>query len=162
MINERSKTYGSCLHPRIIKNKYTGDSVYVPCGTCEFCIHNKAIKAELKCNIQLASSKYCEFVTLTYSTEYLPVGQFYQGSAGEVRLLIVIRPFKVIHVISFLMMKHLIFVQICLGKLHSYCRKRHIYTILLFLMVGVFITDLIWKILSVILTTVIYSFFLNV
>ena len=85
MINERSKTYGSCLHPCIIKNKYTGDSVYVPCGTCEFCIHNKAIKAELKCNIQLASSKYCEFVTLTYSTEYLSVGQFYQGSAGEVR-----------------------------------------------------------------------------
>lgn len=85
MINERSKTYCSCAHPRIIKNKYTGDSVYLPCGTCEFCIHNKAIKAELKCNIQLASSKYCEFVTLTYSTEYLPVGQFYQGSAGEVR-----------------------------------------------------------------------------
>lgn len=85
MINERSKTYSSCAHPRIIKNKYTGDSFYVPCGTCEFCIHNKAIKAELKCNIQLASSKYCEFVTLTYSTEYLPVGQFYQGSAGEVR-----------------------------------------------------------------------------
>ena len=48
MINDRSKTYGSCLHPRVIKNKYTGDPVYVPCGTCEFCVYNKAIKAELK------------------------------------------------------------------------------------------------------------------
>ena len=85
MINDRSKTYGSCLHPRVIKNKYTGDPVYVPCGTCEFCVHNKAIKSELKCNVQLASSKYCEFITLTYSTEYLPVGKFYQGSRGEVR-----------------------------------------------------------------------------
>lgn len=93
MINERSKIYSSCAHPRIIKNKYTGDSVYVPCGTCEFCIHNKAIKAELKCNIQLAFSKYCEFVTLTYSTEYLPVGQFYQGSAGEVRFRSLSRDF---------------------------------------------------------------------
>lgn len=85
MINERSKTYGSCAHPRVIKNKYTGEPVYVPCGTCEFCIHNKAVRSELKCNVQLASSKYCEFVTLTYSTEYLPVGQFYKGSCGEVR-----------------------------------------------------------------------------
>jgi hypothetical protein len=85
MINERSKTYGSCLHPRVIKNKYTGDPVYVPCGTCEFCIHNRAVKSELKCNVQLAASKHCMFVTLTYSTEYLPVGKFYKGPAGEVR-----------------------------------------------------------------------------
>ena len=93
MINERSKTYGSCLHPRVIKNKYTGDPVYVPCGTCEFCIHNKAIKAELKCNVQLAASKYCEFITLTYSTEYLPVGEFYKGSNGEVRFRCLPRDF---------------------------------------------------------------------
>lgn len=93
MINNRSKTYGSCLHPRVIKNKYTGDPVYVPCGTCEFCIHNKAIKAELKCNVQLAASKYCEFVTLTYSTDYLPVGEFYKGAFGEVRFRCLPRDF---------------------------------------------------------------------
>ncbi len=93
MINNRSKTYGSCLHPRVIKNKYTGDPVYVPCGTCEFCIHNKAVKAELKCNVQLAASKYCEFITLTYSTEYLPVGEFYKGPSGEVRFRCLPRDF---------------------------------------------------------------------
>jgi hypothetical protein len=93
MLNERSKTYGSCAHPRIIKNKYTGDPVYVPCGSCEFCIHNRSVKSELKCNVQLASSKYCEFVTLTYSTEYLPVGKFYQGSRGEVRFRSLSRDF---------------------------------------------------------------------
>ena len=77
-------------------------------------------------------------------------------------LSIVIKPFKVIPEIFLLMMKHLIFLLVYLGKLHNYCRKRHIYIILLFLMVGVFIIGLIWKILSVILTFVIYSFFLNV
>ena len=78
MINPVVKPYCSCLHPVIIKNRYTGDPIYVECGECEVCLSNKAIQKELRCNIQLASSRCCFFVTLTYATEHIPVARFYK------------------------------------------------------------------------------------
>ena len=82
MISPIVKPYCSCLHPSVIKNKCTGQSIYCRCGQCEVCLHDSSIQKELRCNIQLASSKYCFFVTLTYATEHLPVGKFYKTSSG--------------------------------------------------------------------------------
>nr|DAF56349.1 MAG TPA: Replication associated protein [Microviridae sp. ctZPT1] len=82
MISPIVKPYCSCLHPCIIKNKYTGQPIYSKCGQCEVCLHDGSVQKELKCNIQLADSKHCFFVTLTYATEHLPVGKFYQSSTG--------------------------------------------------------------------------------
>lgn len=78
MISPVVKPYCSCLHPVIIKNKYTGAPIYIECGTCEVCLSNKAIQKELRCNIQLASSRCCFFLTLTYATEHIPVARFYK------------------------------------------------------------------------------------
>lgn len=82
MISPIVKPYCSCLHPRIMKNKYTGQPIYSKCGQCEVCLHDGSVQKELKCNIQLADSKHCFFVTLTYATEHLPVGKFYQSLIG--------------------------------------------------------------------------------
>lgn len=62
-----------CANPTVIRNRYTGEQVYVQCGRCDYCRLRKSSQAEMECNIQLASSAYCDFLTLTYSNDYIPI-----------------------------------------------------------------------------------------
>ena len=61
-----------CEHPRLIRNKYTGQMVEVPCGKCNLCVLNKCNVGTLNCSIEEASHRFCYFVTLTYANEYIP------------------------------------------------------------------------------------------
>jgi hypothetical protein len=64
--------FNRCEHPRIIKNKYTGDPVYVECGTCPHCLISRSDAKRNLCDYEKWNRKYCYFVTLTYNSQYVP------------------------------------------------------------------------------------------
>lgn len=64
--------FNRCEHPRIIKNKYTGEPVYVKCGVCPHCLISRSDAKRNLCDYEKWSRKYCYFVTLTYNSQYVP------------------------------------------------------------------------------------------
>ena len=64
--------FNRCEHPRIIKNKYTGDPVYVKCGICPHCLISRSDAKRNLCDYEKWNRKYCYFVTLTYNSQYVP------------------------------------------------------------------------------------------
>lgn len=61
-----------CLRPVKVYNKYTHDVMYVPCGHCYSCLKNKSNRdTSLAMNIS-SNFKYCYFVLLSYSEDFLP------------------------------------------------------------------------------------------
>ena len=64
--------FNRCEHPRIIKNKYTGDPVYIECGTCPHCLISRSDAKRNLCDYEKSNRKYCYFVTLTYNSQYVP------------------------------------------------------------------------------------------
>lgn len=66
-----------CVNIRPIVNKYTGKTIYVKCGYCKACQQEKAHKRKSKIINHLDNTDYVTlFVTLNYSSEYLPVCKF--------------------------------------------------------------------------------------
>lgn len=61
-----------CYHPRHIQNKYTGQVIEVGCGVCKACLQQRASKLSFLCSMEENAHKYCMFVTLTYSDDYIP------------------------------------------------------------------------------------------
>lgn len=64
--------FNRCEHPRIIKNKYTGEPVYVECGMCPHCLISRSDAKRNLCDYEKWNRKYCYFVTLTYNSQYVP------------------------------------------------------------------------------------------
>ena len=64
--------FNRCERPRIIKNKYTGEPVYVKCGVCPHCLISRSDAKRNLCDYEKWNSKYCYFVTLTYNSQYVP------------------------------------------------------------------------------------------
>lgn len=64
--------FDRCEHPRIIKNKYTGEPVYVECGVCPHCLISRSDAKKNLCDYEKWNRKYCYFVTLTYNSQYVP------------------------------------------------------------------------------------------
>ena len=64
--------FNRCEHPRIIKNKYTGEPVYVKCGACPHCLISRSDAKRNLCDYEKWNRKYCYFVTLTYNSQYVP------------------------------------------------------------------------------------------
>lgn len=68
----QNKLLTRCLHPRTVVNKYTHESVVVPCGSCPSCIlRRSAIQTNLLTTYS-AQFRYVYFVTLTYAPRFLP------------------------------------------------------------------------------------------
>lgn len=67
-----SKSFIKCLSPKHIRNIYTNEAIYVPCGMCEACLLRKSAMNTLKCKLEAKNSRYQEFVTLTYDDIYVP------------------------------------------------------------------------------------------
>lgn len=61
-----------CQHGRDIINPYTGQHMYIPCGTCDTCLDQKKTSRSIKCEVQKSLSRYCYFVTLTYDQLCVP------------------------------------------------------------------------------------------
>lgn len=72
MSDKVSNFFNRCEHPRIIKNKYTGEPVYVECGVCPHCLISRSDAKRNLCDYEKWNRKYCFFVTLTYNTQYVP------------------------------------------------------------------------------------------
>lgn len=64
--------YTQCLEPRKVFNRYTKQSIIVPCGKCAVCETARAGSNTVKCNCEAFSHKYMYFVTLTYRNDVLP------------------------------------------------------------------------------------------
>ena len=62
----------ACENPHKIKNPYTGDWLYVPCGKCSLCRSKKAAHWTERLEFERSCHPYCLFGTLTYSDEYIP------------------------------------------------------------------------------------------
>ena len=72
MSDKVSNFFSRCEHPRIIKNKYTGEPVYVKCGVCPHCLILRSDAKRNLCDYEKWNRKYCYFVTLTYNSQYVP------------------------------------------------------------------------------------------
>lgn len=62
-----------CCNPQKIVNPHTKEPLVVGCGKCEACLNQKSSIRALKCKLETLSHKYCYFITLTYSNEYVPL-----------------------------------------------------------------------------------------
>ena len=68
----QNKLVTRCQHPRTVVNKYTHESVVVPCGHCPSCVlRRSAIQTNLLTTYS-AQFRYVYFVTLTYAPCFLP------------------------------------------------------------------------------------------
>lgn len=77
-----------CLYPRRITNKYTHEDLVVPCGHCKACQTSKALRYKLQCDLERACHKYCIFITLTYSNEFLPTCELVSSEFDDTYLLV--------------------------------------------------------------------------
>lgn len=68
----QNKLVTRCQHPRTVVNKYTHESVVVPCGHCPSCVlRRSAVQTNLLTSYS-AQFRYVYFVTLTYAPRFLP------------------------------------------------------------------------------------------
>lgn len=70
-----------CLHPRLVRNKYTGEMFQAGCGVCKACLERMANNASYKCSLHELDYKYCMFVTLTYRPKDIPLMRLFDGEA---------------------------------------------------------------------------------
>lgn len=61
-----------CEHPKRIYNKYVGEFMYVPCGSCPSCLRRKASEWITRLDVERKCWKYAVFFTLTYADEHCP------------------------------------------------------------------------------------------
>lgn len=68
----QNKLLTRCQNPRTVVNKYTHESVVVPCGSCPSCLlRRSAIQTNLL-TTYASQFRYVYFVTLTYAPCFLP------------------------------------------------------------------------------------------
>lgn len=67
--------FSRCQHPSVIYNKYTASRVTVNCGYCHSCLLRKSTMATRRCEAQASQSRYVYFVTLSYSSQYVPTAR---------------------------------------------------------------------------------------
>lgn len=79
----------TCLHPRKIKNPYSGEDMFVPCGKCSACRTKKSFDWTSRLEQERQCWTYCVFFTLTYDPQFCPFctlidDRFVAMSDGEV------------------------------------------------------------------------------
>lgn len=77
-----------CLSPITVRKGDPTEAV-VPCGKCYECMSNKRNEWSLRLKSEFLSSFGGLFLTLTYSDDNLPIGEFVNDKTGEV----IIKPF---------------------------------------------------------------------
>lgn len=87
-----------CTNQHWIRNKYTGERLFVKCGKCESCLQEKAMTRASKIKNNYDKRYLVMFVTLTYdrlSCPYVKLLDAKQFSAGKSKTLNVYRSYKV-------------------------------------------------------------------
>nr|DAY37937.1 MAG TPA: Replication associated protein [Microviridae sp.] len=68
----QNKLVTRCQHPRTVVNKYTHESVLVPCGSCPSCILRRSGIQTSLLTAYSSQFRYVYFITLTYAPRFLP------------------------------------------------------------------------------------------
>lgn len=68
----QNKLVTRCQHPRTVVNRYTQESVAVPCGHCPSCVLRRSSIQTNLLTTYSAQFRYVYFVTLTYAPRFLP------------------------------------------------------------------------------------------
>ena len=68
----QNKLVTRCQNPRTVVNKYTHESVVVPCGSCPSCLLRRSSIQTNLLTTYSAQFRYAYFVTLTYAPRFLP------------------------------------------------------------------------------------------
>lgn len=68
----KNKLVTRCQNPRTVTNKYTHESVVVPCGHCPSCILRRSAVQTNLLTTYSSQFRYVYFVTLTYAPCFLP------------------------------------------------------------------------------------------
>ena len=68
----------SCQNPVKVKNPYTGDWLFVPCGKCSLCRSKKSAHWTERLEFERSCHPFCLFGTLTYP-ENRPQAKTYQN-----------------------------------------------------------------------------------
>lgn len=68
----QNKLVTRCQNPRTVTNKYTHESVVVPCGHCPSCILRRSSIQTNLLTTYSSQFRYVYFVTLTYAPHFLP------------------------------------------------------------------------------------------
>lgn len=68
----QNKLVTRCQHPRTVVNKYTRESVVVPCGSCPSCLLRRSSIQTNLLTTYSSQFRYVYFVTLTYAPRFLP------------------------------------------------------------------------------------------
>lgn len=66
------KHWFSCSNPRLVTNPYTSEKILVPCGSCPSCRVRHITRLLPSILREGFCHKYCDFITLTYSDNFLP------------------------------------------------------------------------------------------
>lgn len=61
----------SCLHPHVVRNKYTGDEAVCACGKCAACLTNRASMWTTRLDLETTCHKYDWFATFTYDEYHI-------------------------------------------------------------------------------------------
>jgi len=69
--------FTNCEHPRLIRNRYSGEFLYVSCGTCAVCRNRKSAILQQRLTSEIEQHLYNFFFTLTYDDEFLPTAHFH-------------------------------------------------------------------------------------
>ena len=56
----------SCLNPKVIRNKYTGELMTVPCGHCASCQNKRGDNWVRRITTEMSCWPFAVFFTLTY------------------------------------------------------------------------------------------------
>lgn len=73
----------NCLQPRIMRNRYTGERIVVPCGHCASCLNIKANSWVKRLDDERRMWKYGVFFTLTYAPQYVPMARLVYYPDGK-------------------------------------------------------------------------------
>lgn len=67
----------TCLHKIEVRNPFTGETLFLPCGKCPACLYKKSYKNEMRVIAQRSMSRYCYFISLTYDAKFCPYYRIY-------------------------------------------------------------------------------------
>ncbi len=84
MKNSEVISLPKCDNPQIIRNRYTGQVLTIPCGNCHQCLVTRTQHHSLMCSLHENDYKYTLFVTLTYSPAFVPLCSVYKFKKDDV------------------------------------------------------------------------------
>ena len=73
----------TCLHPKRIYNKYTDETMFVPCRKCIRCRDSYSSMWSMRIENECKQHRYSLFVTLTYDNDHIPLFEPLFNSDGS-------------------------------------------------------------------------------